>query len=599
VITNTRLLPGALAVAAAALGISACAPSGTVPSADQTPASPRTTMPASAAAATGLAQALGSAAGRKPAAAADSGDSVPAGPGRYRLQPMPAGTVRIERRADGRLQAQFDMFGLTPGSSHQVAVDGPSGQETSFPALTANSAGQADTTVTSPGDVGTLPAHSRLVIRLGGPGGGPLAAEPIAETGALPARHASRGTFSLHAVTSGASGGRLGHPAGRATISYNPDAHTLTVTVTASGLTPGPHAAHIHLGSCQHQGPVEHMLRDFTANTRGDIIRQTRVVTGVTSAPRPGAWYLNLHQGSSSQILANGVPTLLFRPMLCADITNVATSGGGAPPASQPASSPASPVGSPPVSRSSAPPAAAPSPGGTPMPDGVAGDWTFTFNAEFNGTSLDTADWSTGWYGSGITAPVNSSEDDCYDPAQVSEGGGTLNLTVIQKNENCGGQDEQYATGLVSTMGKFSFTYGFVEARVWLPAVPGNPGEVANWPAVWTDGQNWPEDGEDDVAEGLGGQMCAHFHGPENPDGIGADGGSGCASGNYTGGWHTFAADWEPGSITYYYDGVDIGSVTSGITSAPMFIVLDYAVQDSAVAPATMKIAYVRVWQHP
>ena len=29
--------------------------------------------------------------------------------------------------------------------------------------------------------------------------------------------------------------------------------------------------------------------------------------------------------------------------------------------------------------------------------------------------------------------------------------------------------------------------------------------------------------------------------------------------------------------MTYYYDGVDIGSVTSGVTSAPMFLVLDYA----------------------
>jgi beta-glucanase (GH16 family) len=230
----------------------------------------------------------------------------------------------------------------------------------------------------------------------------------------------------------------------------------------------------------------------------------------------------------------------------------------------------------------------------------VPGDWTLKFDDEFNGTSLDTAKWSTGWYGSGITPPVNSDEADCYDPAQVTEGGGALSLTLIRKSENCGIADPLYAAGLVSTAGNFSFTYGFIEARVWLPGTPGDPGYVANWPGVWTDGQNWPEDGEIDIAEGINGHVCAHFHdAAHSSQGLGAGDGTGCPSGIYTGGWHTFAANWEPGIITYYYDGVDIGSVTSGVTSAPMFLVLDYAAERSAQAPATMKVDYVRVWQHP
>ena len=151
----------------------------------------------------------------------------------------------------------------------------------------------------------------------------------------------------------------------------------------------------------------------------------------------------------------------------------------------------------------------------TPMPTGVGGDWKLTFDDEFDGTSLDTAKWSTGWYGSGITPPIDSAEKDCYDPAQVSEGGGTLGLTLIQKSEDCGVSDQVYTTGVVTTRGKFNFTYGFIEARVWLPAVPGNPSETANWPDVWADGQSWPEDGEIDIAEGLTGAVCAHFHGPD------------------------------------------------------------------------------------
>jgi beta-glucanase (GH16 family) len=231
-------------------------------------------------------------------------------------------------------------------------------------------------------------------------------------------------------------------------------------------------------------------------------------------------------------------------------------------------------------------------------PTGVGGSWKLKFDDEFNGASLNRAKWSTGWYGSGITAPVDSAEKDCYDPAQVAVGSGALALTLTKKSENCGVSGQAYTTGLVSTRGKFSFTYGFIQARAWLPAAPGQPGQAANWPDVWTDGQTWPDDGEIDIAEGLG-EVCAHFHGPDAPDGLGAGGRTGCPAGNYAGGWHTFAADWEPGIVTYYYDGTDIGSVTSGITSAPMFLILSYASGHTIQAPDTMKVDYIRVWQHP
>ena len=236
----------------------------------------------------------------------------------------------------------------------------------------------------------------------------------------------------------------------------------------------------------------------------------------------------------------------------------------------------------------------------TPMPAGVAGDWTLKFDDEFNGTSLDTTKWSTGWGGgTGITAPVNSTEDDCYDPAQVAEGGGALSLTLTRESESCG-TSAQYAAGLINTDGKFNFTYGFIQARVWLPGTPGNPDYVANWPGVWTDGQNWPDDGEIDIAEGINGNVCAFFHDAATVyQALSPGGGNGCPNGVYTEGWHTFAANWEPGIITWYYDGVDIGSVTSGVTSAPMFLILDYDAQSPAHAPDTMKVDYIRVWQHP
>jgi len=62
------------------------------------------------------------------------------------------------------------------------------------------------------------------------------------------------------------------------------------------------------------------MLMDYTANSHGVISNETRTVTGVSAVELSGGWYLNLHQGNSSNILSNGQPTTLFRPLLCADI---------------------------------------------------------------------------------------------------------------------------------------------------------------------------------------------------------------------------------------------------------------------------------------
>jgi hypothetical protein len=68
------------------------------------------------------------------------------------------------------------------------------------------------------------------------------------------------------------------------------------------------------------QGPVQYMLMDFMANGKGQIVNQLRTVTNVTMPVPAARWYLNLHQGDSQNILANGQLTVNFRPLLCAGI---------------------------------------------------------------------------------------------------------------------------------------------------------------------------------------------------------------------------------------------------------------------------------------
>ena len=92
--------------------------------------------------------------------------------------------------------------------------------------------------------------------------------------------------------------------------------------------------------------------------------------------------------------------------------------------------------------------------------------------------------------------------------------------------------------------------------------------------------------------EGLSGQACYHFHDPS--------GGPGACDAATGPGWHTFGVEWQAGSVTYYYDGQAIGTISQGITADPMYLILDLTdnpgIGGETVAPATMQVAYVRAW---
>jgi beta-glucanase (GH16 family) len=223
------------------------------------------------------------------------------------------------------------------------------------------------------------------------------------------------------------------------------------------------------------------------------------------------------------------------------------------------------------------------------VPLGVPGNWTLSFDDEFNNPSLPN--WQPNWLGASntaITKPVNTEEVECIDPAQSTVSGGVLTITAVQRS--CAGYS--YASGLLETSGHFSFTYGDMEARMLLPS--DGAGGIADWPAFWADGATWPNDGEIDVMEGLDGPACWHFHWgtPSASQQVG-----GCPGGDFSG-WHTFGADWEPGSITWYYDGTEVGRTTSGVTGQPMYLIMNLALKPQPVVPARISVDYVRVWHH-
>jgi beta-glucanase (GH16 family) len=252
--------------------------------------------------------------------------------------------------------------------------------------------------------------------------------------------------------------------------------------------------------------------------------------------------------------------------------------------------------------------------GSTPGPTGVGGSWTLVWHDEFDGSSLDLSKWRPNWFGStdtAVTVAVNVLEVSCYDPAQVSVSGGNLELTAVATtNAACkkkDGSQASYASGLVMSDGRYNFTYGFVEARMWLPPGTGTP---ENWAAFWVNGQVWPEDGEIDVMETLGGgsdtRWTYHYD---------SDTGAGTTHSQITGtpnnmisgaGWHVFGANWQPDEITFYYDGKSMGSVASSdlaggakTTSSPHYFIVNHGLNGNYAVkvPSTLKIDYVRHWQ--
>jgi hypothetical protein len=223
-----------------------------------------------------------------------------------------------------------------------------------------------------------------------------------------------------------------------------------------------------------------------------------------------------------------------------------------------------------------APTAASASPA-PPVPLGMAGTFTLIGGDEFNGTSLDTSMWTPGWFGTGITGPVNSGEHQGYDSANVTEpGDGTLHLALTSAHG-----------ALVSSNTHFSFASpGAYEARVYLP---GSAGDLYDWPAAWTDGQSWPADGEIDAVEGLGtpDTPCFHVH-------TSAGGPGGCPAGDFTG-WHTYGFQWTGTAVTFYYDGADVGSEPYSTGNSPQYLVFDNTSTGTPV-PDVMQVDYVRVW---
>lgn len=229
---------------------------------------------------------------------------------------------------------------------------------------------------------------------------------------------------------------------------------------------------------------------------------------------------------------------------------------------------------------------------------------------EFSGTTLNTNLWSTGWFGSGITGPVNDYEEACYDPARVNVGFNVLILDVTDppgtvhcpKTAGDPNPDREYTSGMISSRNKYSIAPSaghevYIEYRIFLECING---DVVNWPAAWSVDTLSGPTGEIDTMEGLGGDAKSTYHGPSGSGNI-ATFASGC-------GWHTYGSLWSTDAVTSYYDGVLQGTYNnpSNVTENPQYLILGHQMSSLAgqwggpvKAPALMYVDHVRVYQRP
>jgi beta-glucanase (GH16 family) len=269
--------------------------------------------------------------------------------------------------------------------------------------------------------------------------------------------------------------------------------------------------------------------------------------------------------------------------------------------------------------------------GTTPPVAPPSGQWTCTFDDEFNGTALDTTLWqptlsSTSSYRAG---PMGTRV--CYenDPRTLSESGGSLNLSVVAaaKSFTCKGIKQSFNTryigGMVDSMGLFSQQYGYFQVRAKLPpqTVPGVQETLWLYPENETLYGPWPDSGEIDFGEFYSKYPnndipVVHFPGSkQDPN----------ATNNYctitgvstAGQWNTYSVMWTPTTITTYFNGVTCfaDNYWKYVTypdkapepfTQPFFINLTQTLgiypntfhSWTTPLPATTNIDYVRVWQY-
>jgi beta-glucanase (GH16 family) len=230
----------------------------------------------------------------------------------------------------------------------------------------------------------------------------------------------------------------------------------------------------------------------------------------------------------------------------------------------------------------------------------VPAGWKLTFDPSFSGTQLDTGTWATcyDWAASPSAGCDNNPaiEKEWYVPSQVGVSGGTLNLTAKQETTqglSTSGAAKTYTcrSGMVTSKPGFSFTYGLIQISAKLPYGPGL------WPALWLAATNdqWPP--ELDIMEHWYSEPQAKVY--DHTVGKQYLGGPVSTPGDLSAGFNTYSLLWTKDRVTWYIDGEQVYTTTTGVPQQAMYFIANVADDSTATGACTgtMEIQSVKVWQ--
>lgn len=248
-----------------------------------------------------------------------------------------------------------------------------------------------------------------------------------------------------------------------------------------------------------------------------------------------------------------------------------------------------------------------------PAPDMVVPEgYELTWNDEFDqddGSMPDVSKWRfenkpAGWVNNELQTYVAGGARNGVKTAWVE--GGALNIRAIREGKD-----------IISARmySQKSWTYGYMEAAIWLPQGKGT------WPAFWMMpddfSRGWPGCGEIDIMEEVGyhaNYTSSSIHCMRYYHSIGTQKTHEQYTAGAESGYHVYALEWTADALMFYVDGKkhftfsndQAGNDDTWPFNKDFYIILNLAWGgdwggsqgvDANALPCTMKVDYVRVFK--
>ncbi len=240
-------------------------------------------------------------------------------------------------------------------------------------------------------------------------------------------------------------------------------------------------------------------------------------------------------------------------------------------------------------------------------------DYELVFSDEFNGNSLDSSKWNTSYLW-GTDLIINSEEqyyvdtlndpDFGFNPFTFDGNNLTINSIKTPPALSSKALNQPYLSGVITSYDAFKFTYGYIETRAKVTYGRGY------WPAFWLLNAYYVDDKpEIDIMEFIGDNQDVVYHTYHYYDSNGelrSTKSEPTPGIDYTSDFHTYAAEWRPGTIVFYVDGIEVHRVSDPkVSKQDMYVIANTALggwwagspDENTPFPGKFTLDYIRVYQ--